>query len=117
MNFGRIIEIAKSLGVEEGDIKRIERRGSVNKLIYWVIGTIIVIISFIAGYLVGKRACSATSPHGYPFAGVGLTIPVLEEKRKSKVMMLVLSAFVFLLAIKSQPIFGQAIEYNVYSRK
>ncbi len=118
MSFDRIMGIAKSLGVEERDIKRMGRRGSVNKLIYWILGIIIAIVSFIAGYLIGKRACPATSPHGYPFAVVGLAIPAaLKEKRRSKTAILILSILVFLLAIKSQPIFGQAIEYNVYSRK
>jgi hypothetical protein len=116
----KLQEIGQQLDVTEGDLEDIKKAGSTGRIIYWVITAIIALISLILGFFVGRGACPSTgdgSYGGYPFA-MGLVIPaaVAGKSKSSKIAVLLISTITFLIAIKSYPVFGEAIKYNVYNR-
>lgn len=113
----KLKEIGQKLGVSEEDIKGFRKRGIARNILYWIIGIIVAILSFVVGFLVGKGTCRVESGGGYPFAA-GIVIPgMLSSKKKStKIAALLISVIAFLVALKAAPVFGQSIKYNVYKR-
>ena len=113
----KLQRIGKKLNVLNKDIKSISKKGIARNILYWIIGVLVAILSFILGFFVGKTKCPSLYSAGYPFA-MALAIPsVLNNKKKSnKIVALLISAMIFLVALKSVPAFGEAILYNVYKR-
>jgi len=113
----KLKEIGEKLGISEQDIGRLGKKGIVRNILYWIIGIIIAILSFIAGFFVGRGTCPSAGSGGYPFA-TGMVIPSMlsGKKKNTKIAVLLISAIAFLVALKVPPIFGQAIKYNVYKR-
>jgi len=113
----KLKEIGQKLGVSEKDIRGMGKKGIARNILYWIIGIIVAILSFVAGFFVGKGTCPVEGGGGYPFAA-GVVIPgMLSGKKKSiKIAVLLISAIAFLVALKAAPVFGQAIKYNVYKR-
>jgi hypothetical protein len=135
--------IGEQLDLTDRDIRDIRNAGYTNRMLHWIITPLITVLSFITGFFLGKGACppvesassTTTTPiatststtildtattigGGYPFA-VGLVIPVALAAKKSKgskIAVLLISTITFLIAIKSYPVFGEAIKYNVYNR-
>lgn len=113
----KLKEIGQKLGVSEKDIRDMGKKGIARNILYWIIGIVVAILSFMVGFFVGKGTCPVESSGGYPFAA-GIVIPsMLSNKKKStKIAVLLMSAIAFLVALKAAPVFGQAIKYNVYKR-
>lgn len=113
----KLQEIGRKMGVTEKDIRDMGKRGFTGRIRYWIIAAIIAIISFILGFFIGQSTCPPTGGGGgYPFSAVLTPVALAGEKRSSRIAVLLMSATAFLIAIKAAPVFGQAIEYNVYSR-
>ena len=111
----KLKEIGQKLGVTEKDIRKLRRKGISRNLLYWIIGILVAILSFLAGFFIGRGTCPPAGGGGYPFAAA--VIPgIASGKKKSRVAILLISAIAFLLALKGTPVFGQAIKYNVYKR-
>ncbi|MFH1127110.1 MAG: hypothetical protein ABIG84_01995 [archaeon] len=113
----KLQEIGNKLAVSEHDIKTIQKTHTLSNIKYYITAVIIATLAFILGFFAGQGTCPA-SPAGYPFAG-GLTALGASgsQKRTTKLAGLLLAAIGFFIALKTTPIFGQAIDYNVYSKK
>jgi len=138
----KLREIGQKLNITDKDIRNIGRTGFTTKILYWIMTTIIALVSYIVGFFVGKGTCpsggvtttipttttsivtttttiaTTTTTVGYPYAASLLIPSILTvKKRSSKIAILFLSTIAFLITIKACPVFGQAIMYNVYKRK
>ncbi len=111
----RLQEIGGKLDVTPEDISGMKRFGLKNRLIYWIITAAITILSFILGFFLGKGSCPPAGG-GYPFS-MALTPVVFPGKNRSKAVVLLVSAVAFLVALNAVPVFGQAVLYDVFSRK
>lgn len=122
------MEIGRMLNVTEKDIRGMGRKGIARNVINWIIAAIIAILAFVLGFFAGRGGCPAdvvttttttttTTLAGYPFAAA-LAVPfLLPVKKRGRFVALLISAIVFLVALKSTPVFGQAVLYNVFSKR
>ena len=114
----KLQQIGNKLGVSGKDIANIGRQRLKRKLLYPIIGAIIVVCSSGLGFLVGKG--DLFSSGGYPYAIPGLAL-IAGAKRKKGVFILVtilLSVIGFLVAYKiGYHHYHRSILYNVFSRR
>lgn len=117
MDNQKLKEIGKKLDISEQDIRGLRKKGIARYILYWIIGIIVAILSFLVGFFIGRGTCPSVSGGGYPFAA-GIVIPsmISSKKKSTKIAVLLISAVAFLVALKGMPVFGQAIKYNVYRR-
>ncbi len=117
MNNKMLQEIGSKLDVSGQDIKGNRKSHTLSKIKYYIATAIVGILTFILGFFAGRGTCSETVGFGggYPFAG-GL-FALGGQKRASKIAALMLVVVGFFVALKAVPIFGQAMDYNVYSKK
>jgi hypothetical protein len=139
----KLQEIGQELDLTDRDIRDIRNAGYTSRMLHWIITPLIAVLSFITGFFLGEGTCppvgsvssttttsiatststtivdtTTTIGGGYPFA-VGLVIPAALAAKKSKgskIAVLLISTITFLIAIKTYPVFGQAIDYNVYKK-
>jgi hypothetical protein len=80
----KLQEIGSKLNVSEEDISRIQKERTKEKLLYTIIGAIIVGCSTVAGFLTGKANPVYVIEGGYPFATSGLSLVVTGASKKEK---------------------------------
>ncbi len=111
----KLQEIGQKLDVSEKDIKDLGKTDFKSRILYWIITAAIAILSFILGFFAGKGSCPPAGG-GYPFS-MGLVPVAFSGKGKNfKISVLLVSVIAFLVALNAVPVFGQAIDYNVYGR-
>ncbi|MFH1127108.1 MAG: hypothetical protein ABIG84_01985 [archaeon] len=107
------------MNISSEDIKNIKKTTLISNLKYYIATAVIAILTFILGFFAGSGTCPVTSSisSGYPFAG-GLTAfgASASQKRTTKIAGIILVAAGFFIALKTSPIFGEAIKYNVFSK-
>lgn len=112
--------IGSKLNVSTQDIKSIQKTHRFSNLKYYIATAIIAILTFILGFFAGQGTCPASSVSpgaGYPFAGGLFTLGASgSKKRASKIAIILLSAIAFFIALKTFPVFGQAMDYDVYAK-
>ncbi len=109
--------IGDELNISKADIQRIQKANTKNNFLYWVLSAIIALLSLILGFFVGKGTCSSAGGGGYPFSMGLVPVALTGKEKNSKVVVLLVSVIAFLVALNAVPVFGQAIEYNVYKRR
>ena len=118
MENNKLQEIGDKLNVSNQEIKEIRkrnRRSLGNRILYIVISALIAAITFILGFFAGQGTCPSTG--GYPYTSALFAPAVItNQKRGSKIAVLLIAAAGFLLAFKMSPVFGQAIKYGVYEK-
>jgi len=118
----KLQQVGEELGVSEKDIANVRRQRLKSKLLYPIIGVIIVLGSSGIGFWAGTANPIVTHPSGYPFVASSLGL-MAGLKRKKGVFILVtilLSVVGAVAAYKGgQHYFAyhEAIEYNVFSRQ
>ncbi len=134
----KLQEIGKKLNITEKDIQRMQKGFISKKILTIIAGIAIAILAFILWLLWKKEPGSPPPPPssspGYPFSPSETPTPthgggypfappaimggyLLVKKKNSKLVGLLISAIAFFSSLIAYPVFGQAIEYDVYKRK
>lgn len=114
------IEAAKALRVENKDVSRIRSAGSLTRALQFLL----MIISVVAGFLVGRFIYPNASGDGtYPFAILlASQLPPKTSKRWLAAGLLSVIGFVASLVVgvllqPTRPTYGENVMYSVASRK
>lgn len=122
MSTQKLQEVGEMLDVTEKDIRDIRKSALTKKIWYWIIGAAVAIIAALVWFFSRKESspdpfAGGGLPPGYPYAAAVILPHMLRGKKaQSKIAILLVSALAFLVALKANSVFGQAIEYNVYKR-
>ncbi len=112
MNKEKLEEIGSKFDVSEKDIKNIKKDNISRKIIYWIIGILIAIICLIIGLIIYLSDSSS-----YPYGIITTPIAVQTKTKKSRIAALLIVFLTFLIAIKATPVFGEAPDYDVFSKE
>lgn len=145
MNSEKLNEIGEKMNLSPNELKRIQKEYKRRKVYSLLTGCLMSIVSYLLGYLFGKRREARMEHHGYPYgmssmnyccigvpvflAGSGLLLflSYLEVKNRYKLALSIMITFFFILTVLAfifgyeagQPVqyYSQAIDYGVYSRE
>ncbi len=110
--------IGSRLGLDPEDIQDLKRDRRKWKVIFWVTGVIVVILSFIVGFYLGWFVRKEVDPDsGYPYASSTLTMAGNTFASSPGFWSILPLAFFGFLTGMSSPIFGQAVKYGVFNRR
>ena len=120
----KIGDIARSVGLDEKDIKTMKRRRIIEKISIPVSGLIISILSYMVGHAMGTRAEPReviTNQDSYPYAGIGMIagIGFLSRNKLLIAIVLILTVGLSIIAYiqgyeAGRPYYELAIAYGVY---
>jgi formate hydrogenlyase subunit 3/multisubunit Na+/H+ antiporter MnhD subunit len=121
----KLQQAGEELGVSEKDVAKIRRERIKRKLLYPIIGAIIVACAAGIGFLVG-RANPADGSGGYPYAAPGFVALVARPTRKRRIFVLVTILLALAGAVAAtaaaykagqHSVHHAAIKYSVFSRR
>jgi len=115
-------QVGEELGVSEKDIANIQNQRIKRKLLYPIIGAIIVACSSGIGFWVGTTNPIVTHPSGYPFVAPGLGLIAGLKRGKGvfilvTILLSVIGAVAAYRAGQHVSAYHEAIRYNVFSKQ
>jgi hypothetical protein len=122
----KISDVGRDLQVTENDMREIRVAKGRSRLLTLILGAVVLVVSFVAGYIIG--ADSTASPQNYPYsaAAAGPLMAAGRGKRKwlLVVVLAVLAFFSFVIGEAignpggpSSPSLGVVTYYGAHSRE